>query len=52
MTDRGEHISTNNKFKINQLCDKKQGSYTLPTCFYFAYVNMKKPRIQANASKF
>ena len=34
MTDRREHISTNNRFKIKQLYDKMQGSYTLPTCFY------------------
>ncbi len=52
MTDRREHISTNNRLKINQLCDIKQGSYTLPSCFNLSNVNMKKPRIQANAPKF
>jgi hypothetical protein len=31
MTDRGEHISTNNRFKIKQLCDNRKGSYTLTT---------------------
>jgi len=52
MTDRREHISTNNRLKINQLCDIKQGSYTLPTCFNLSYVNVQETRIQANAPKF
>ena len=52
MTDRREHISTNNRFKINQLCDIKQGSYALPSCFSFSYVNVQETRIQANPPKF
>jgi hypothetical protein len=52
MTDRREHISTNNRFKIKQLCDNRKGSYTLPTCFYLPDIDMKESGIQANASNF
>jgi hypothetical protein len=31
MTDRREHISTNNTLKIKQLYDNRKGSYTLTT---------------------
>ena len=44
MTDRREHIGTNNRLKIKQLCDNKKGSYTLTypsrsTFFFFLRFN-------------